>query len=706
MSEAKVVIGVDAGEAQQTVKSLKKEISDLKDRILNLTKGTDEYDEAVKQLQADQRKLDEVMALTKKTATALDGSYDALTQQMSLLKKEWRATADEARRAELGQQIDDLNNQLKEMDASVGNFQRNVGNYVSHWEGMPEVTKDFGDSMREMNENIEPTKAKFESVQKVASGLASGFAAVQGAAALLGLENENLEKTLVKVQAAMAIAQGIGGLGGLVEGVGKAKVAFQSLNSMIKVVNKTLGKSGWLLIITLLVTATASLVGWLKTKNTVLNDAREKVDSLAKANENLEITQNRVNKSLERDIKVWKAQGVAEEEILKKRKENYQNQIAEWQNKIREYEADYLSLSNKGLKDDELQPILDNIQEAKNNIIDLNEAIKDVENEEEILKITKEVEKEKELAEAIKRRNELVQEVIESANDIEVEDIDIDIDVNQNENTSKKGSVYNTIAAKELTLRRELNQTILLEEEEREQKEYELRQRFYETKKELLEQALEDTRLDAKERGKIMLELAELEIQIEKEKYEKIDEERQKDLEKEKEAKEKKKGLTNSIISTTVAGLSATKSILDKVAEGYETDGEITEKEAKKMKSIRYATTVIDMMQGIVSALASAAGGGPAGWIAGGIQAAAIAATGAMSLAEIRKQDFSTMNNAPTPTISTSAYNTDTPFSYTRQLTGAAEADALNQDTRVYILESDIQSSNKKVSIRESESTF
>ena len=116
MEEIKPIIRVDVGESEQTVKGLKKEISELKDRILNLKKGSDDYNEAVEQLQADQRKLNEVMALTKKEAVAVEGSYDALTHQMSLLKKEWRATADEAKRADLGAQIEEINQQLKDMD--------------------------------------------------------------------------------------------------------------------------------------------------------------------------------------------------------------------------------------------------------------------------------------------------------------------------------------------------------------------------------------------------------------------------------------------------------------------------------------------------------------------------------------------------------------------------------------------------------------
>ena len=273
MAEAvEPVIRVDIGDSQKTVKSLKDEINILRDKILNLQEGTEEYNNEVKKLQKSQRELDNVMSLTKKTATALEGSYDALVHQMGLLKKEWKSTNDEARRNELSKQISEINDQLKSMDAELGNFQRNVGNYQSALDGLDNTTVSFKQAMGEMNDTIEPTKAKFESVQKISSGVASGFAAVQGAAALLGIENENLEKTFLKVQSAMALAQGVGGLGDFVEGVGKAKVAFEGLGDKVKAVSKTMGKAGWLGVILLVITAVTTLTAYLIKKNKAIKD--------------------------------------------------------------------------------------------------------------------------------------------------------------------------------------------------------------------------------------------------------------------------------------------------------------------------------------------------------------------------------------------------------------------------------------------------
>lgn len=55
--------------------------------------------------------------------------------------------------------------------------------------------------------------AKFKAFGAALQGVAGGFAAVQGAQALLGSESEDLQKTLAKVQGAMALSQGLNSLG-------------------------------------------------------------------------------------------------------------------------------------------------------------------------------------------------------------------------------------------------------------------------------------------------------------------------------------------------------------------------------------------------------------------------------------------------------------------------------------------------------------
>lgn len=133
-NEIKKVITVDLGNTATSLRDYKKHIDDLKGSLLQLDSASEEYEKISKEIKAEQDKLNEVMKVGKTTTDAAEGSYNQLSQTMSELKKQWKATADEAERADLGKQILDINNQLKKLDASTGNFQRNVGDYANAFE--------------------------------------------------------------------------------------------------------------------------------------------------------------------------------------------------------------------------------------------------------------------------------------------------------------------------------------------------------------------------------------------------------------------------------------------------------------------------------------------------------------------------------------------------------------------------------------------
>lgn len=783
--EIKPIIKVDTGDSQKTVKSLKKEISDLKDQILNLTKGTKEYDEAVEQLQQAQRELNEVQALTKKTATALDGSYDALTHRMALLKKEWRATADEARRAELGKEIDEINQQLKEMDASVGNFQRNVGNYVSHWEGMPEVTKDFGVAMREMNEQIEPTKQKFESVGKMASGLAAGFATVQGAAALLGIENENLEQTMVKLQASIALVQGAKGIGDLVEGVGKAKVAFQGLGTTIKGVSKAMGATGWIAVIVAVTAAVMALVSWMKkTKNesedldkkleklsdkhsklgssigsavgqyTILQrqfknlktdvDKQKWIDENAQAFSSLGLAINDVNdaqkafiENSEDVINALKLQAEAsalssmyEDEYgkayakkkdlearrdaisagydpTKEEEKGAGLEAGDWQTyqyqqssiygstgtystqvlptinssgaeKLKEYYNQQIAAVNAetGSLLEELVTIQQQAAEAAANV---GLKTKDTKT------VTKILTKEEALALA---KQELMTTLEENLDDVE-------ITVSASVQIQKEGEIYKKAKTALSAIDKTYNDLAKKNNEDIADYEVTIEERKLAKLQELYQQA-EDAK-DWTSQTLLLQEIADQEIEIEKAKYEEMYRLRSEYATK----------TTNAISQAS----QITQGILEITQASFEKDGEITEKEAKRIKRLQIAIATMNMLQGITSALAGVFTTHTGVWdiAMAAAQATSIAAAGTANIMKIKNTDLtgsvpSGAMGAVTP--NSNIYGTDLPMSYVRNVTTASETDALNQDNRVYILESDIQASNKKVQVRENESSF
>lgn len=132
--EIKKVISVDLGNTSTSLKDYKKHIDQLRGSLLQLDETSEEYVKISKEIKTEQDKLNEVMKVGKINTDAAEGSYNQLAQTMAELKKQWKATADEAERANLGKQILDINNQLKELDASTGNYQRNVGDYTNAFE--------------------------------------------------------------------------------------------------------------------------------------------------------------------------------------------------------------------------------------------------------------------------------------------------------------------------------------------------------------------------------------------------------------------------------------------------------------------------------------------------------------------------------------------------------------------------------------------
>lgn len=120
---------VSAGYSFKSLGDAKKYIDKLRASLIDLDETSEDYAERVDEIDKVQEKLNKAMKATGDKTKDAEGSYNALSKQMSELKKAFKATNDEAEREVLAKQIVNINDQLKEMDASIGNYQRNVGNY-------------------------------------------------------------------------------------------------------------------------------------------------------------------------------------------------------------------------------------------------------------------------------------------------------------------------------------------------------------------------------------------------------------------------------------------------------------------------------------------------------------------------------------------------------------------------------------------------
>ena len=147
--EIVTILNVKTGEAVQSVADLRDNVKLLKDALKEAEEqsgteeGWKEYQKTLEALKINQAALKDAMYATQgtfedvtKAALGQTKSYNSLVNKMAELKREFRATTDEAKRMDLGMKINEINDQLKEMDALQGNFQRNVGNYQSAFKGL------------------------------------------------------------------------------------------------------------------------------------------------------------------------------------------------------------------------------------------------------------------------------------------------------------------------------------------------------------------------------------------------------------------------------------------------------------------------------------------------------------------------------------------------------------------------------------------
>lgn len=267
------VLTIDTGNAISNLKDFKARIEELKGALLGLESGTEEYNAVAKELRNSQQKLTEVMDVAKGKAEGVEGSYDNLVAKMRQLKQEWRATADEATRTNLGAQILDINNQLKELDASTGNFQRNVGDYANAFE--------------------------------------NAFRAVIGG---VGRFNPELSKTAATIGSLIPVIKQT------------ATVATASLQG----IKKAIASTG----IGLLVISVGLLAAnWEKVANAVIKstkagkemyEAEEKIDLVAKS---IEDTMERQSNAIDFQERLMRAQGQSEESILEYKAGQLQAQL-------------------------------------------------------------------------------------------------------------------------------------------------------------------------------------------------------------------------------------------------------------------------------------------------------------------------------------------------------------------------------------------
>ena len=211
--------------------------------------------------------------------------------------------------------LSELKKEFKETQQTLAGLTAGSKEYVQTLERLGGIKDDIGD----LNSEIKAfnPEGKIQAVSNVVGGLASGFQAAQGAAALFGAEGEELQKTLLKVQAASAFADGIKGVMGMGD-------AFKELGLIIKA-NP----------ITAFLTALLAIGAAAYTLYNQLNGVSSATSTLTKELEKQKKSTELLNRSSQRQIELLTAQGGSEREIIAVKEKLIAAQIVEIQTSIR-----------------------------------------------------------------------------------------------------------------------------------------------------------------------------------------------------------------------------------------------------------------------------------------------------------------------------------------------------------------------------------
>jgi hypothetical protein len=130
----------------------------------------------------------------------------------------------------LKQQYKEAVKELQNMVAAYGEMSDEAINAAKRAAELKDQIEDTNDLMKSFK-----GEGTFIAMGQAMSSVASGFSAIEGGLALVGVESEKIQETMLRVQAAMALAQGLEGLedaGRAFSVLGtKAKVALQGIKT-------------------------------------------------------------------------------------------------------------------------------------------------------------------------------------------------------------------------------------------------------------------------------------------------------------------------------------------------------------------------------------------------------------------------------------------------------------------------------------------
>lgn len=186
-TEIKRIIEITTGRSNQTIRELKDTIAQGRAAMQDLDITSQEFAETSEQVTNAQILLRNAV---RGTTAAVEGSYDAYSAEISMLKKQRKALSESSDEyAQMTARIVELNAKLSAMDAEIGVYGRNVGNYSSAFSGLnmetqqlvrelPSLTIGFNQFVLAISNNLPMFVDKFRDVKEETGSFGATLKAV------------------------------------------------------------------------------------------------------------------------------------------------------------------------------------------------------------------------------------------------------------------------------------------------------------------------------------------------------------------------------------------------------------------------------------------------------------------------------------------------------------------------------------------------
>ena len=709
-----------------SMKDAKDKIDSLKAGMMSLDETSEEYASTLKELQTLQDKYNKVISDAKGANDAAAGSYNALSKQMSDLKKAWKATADEAERNSIGQQILEINDKLKEFDASIGNYQRNVGNYASAFtEGLAEMADGF--------DTIVPgVKQTQESFGKLGVAMKTFSANPVGAFVTM----------LVTVF--IALKKAVSDNENAMEAIKKAMKSFEPVLNMVSNAIAWLGEK-IAVVVDWLVNKLAGALEFVVNKglNNFINGIIKGINFLIKP---LTTFHSWVIGAIEGIVsainKIGKATGLFD--ISKA-----VDALDKAKNTVKDFE---IGTVNLGLSFDKMSAKAETAADAEKQVADsakeatdaINEQIAALEKEkavigeriktaekgsEEYYDLLREQENKDWEIQQIRLKNEgYTDEQIEVFRQAHIKAL-ADIDQQQLDDADaaaqKRKEEEEKRAKEEAEAKKQAQEAELARKQEVLDAEIEIEQANQEQRKGLFEQNNEEYYNLLKEKENFEWEIQEARLEAEGYTNEQIAVLREAHAKRLEEIDQASAETTKMAMADAVdAVASRTASVTGMIGDLFSALAENYDEGSKQSKAFQIAAATMNMLGGVVSAVASAFSPANA-WMtiygqaaAAAAMSATVIATGIAQIAKIKStstkgSSSASASAAPAPSTPSTTFSPQ----YTSNATGASDVVDLqnavasgtkdgNKDTKVYVVESDITESQNASKTRVQESEF